>query len=176
VRVFKDADSRQWDLVINVAAVKRVRDLLGLDLYGLVDDEARPLGRLLGDPCKLVDVLYVLCREQAQARSITDEDFGRGFSGDSLEAAADAFCEELFDFFPNRQARETLRATKRKSRELASILLQRADQKLAEIDLAKVAEELLSKPAASPGSKSENSFGDSPGSSASTPAPSPSES
>lgn len=98
MRHFKDNTGRQWAVEINVAAVKRVRDVLGVDLLGALD--GRLIQDLADDPVLLVDILYVLCRAQADAACVTDEDFGRSMAGDALDAAAAAFLEELVDFFP----------------------------------------------------------------------------
>lgn len=162
MHTFTDARGRAWDVVIDVSAIKRVKGLLGLNLYDLVDDGAKGLGELLGDPCKLVDVIYVLCREQCQAQGLSDEDFGRGFSGDSLEAAGEAFVEELLSFFPNRQARTSLRKLIGKGREAGRLMLEQTDADVDEIDPAALV------------AKWRDSSGAVPASSASTPAPSPS--
>jgi len=58
---FPDNAGRTWTVAINVAAVKRVRGLVNIDLYKLVDDGFRPLGELVADPVQLADVLYCLC-------------------------------------------------------------------------------------------------------------------
>jgi hypothetical protein len=98
LHAFKDNAGRTWEVVINVAQVKRVRGLLGLDLLGLVDDGFAGLGKLLGNPVDLVDCIYVLCKADADASGVTDEDFGRAMAGDAIGAAADSFYEEFRDF------------------------------------------------------------------------------
>ena len=106
---FVDNSRRTWEIAINVAAVKRIRGLLGIDLYALVDDGFKSLSKLVSDPVTLADVLYCLCKDQAERQSITDEDFGRALAGDVITQAADAFVEELIDFFPDARARGSLR-------------------------------------------------------------------
>lgn len=106
---FVDNSRRTWEVAINVAAVKRIRGLLGIDLYALVDDGFKSLSKLVSDPVTLADVLYCLCKDQAERQSITDEDFGRALAGDVITQAADAFVEELIDFFPDARARGSLR-------------------------------------------------------------------
>ena len=106
---FVDNSRRTWEVAINVAAVKRIRGLLGIDLYALVDDGFKSLSKLVADPVSLADVLYCLCKDQADKQSISDEDFGRALSGDVITQAADAFVEELIDFFPDARARASLR-------------------------------------------------------------------
>jgi hypothetical protein len=107
MHTFTDAKGRQWPIEINVAAVKLVRDLTGVNLYTLFGGDFADYSKLMADPVQLVDVLYVLCQRPAEAAGVTDEDFGRGMAGDALKAAADAFTQELISFFPKAQ-RETL--------------------------------------------------------------------
>ena len=135
MRTFKDAEGRLWEVAINVAAVKRCRGLLGVDLFGLIDEKLEGLGNLLGDPVALVDVLYVLVKGQADALGITDEQFGAGLGGDTITAATEAFMGELIDFFPNGKQRAALlrvwNAMQTVTDELASL----AESQLAAIDL-----------------------------------------
>lgn len=153
---FRDNAGRAWDVVVHVLAVKRVRAALGVDLYRLVDDGLKGLGELLADPVLLVDVLYVLCREAAEAAGVSDEDFGRSLAGDALERAAQAFLEALTDFFPDRRARQALRTVTRKGREMRERMLDVLEAKLDEVDDSTAA-------------TSSGSFGVSPASPASTP-------
>jgi len=114
MRTFKDNAGRTWSLTLNVWTVKKVRDLLGLDLLDLGGDAAtrdKPglLFRLIADPVLLVDVLYVVCRDQADGASVTDEQFGRAMGGDAIDAATKAFLEELADFTPSPRDRARAR-------------------------------------------------------------------
>jgi len=109
MRTFTDNAGRTWTVQVNVSAVKRVRGLVGIDLYKLVDDGFQALGKLVSDPVQLADVLFCLVKEEAEAKQITDEEFGRGLAGDAITLAADAFVEELIDFFPDARARASLR-------------------------------------------------------------------
>jgi hypothetical protein len=71
MKSFTDNAGRTWTLQINVAAVKRVRGLLGLDLYKLTDDGLENLARLVSDPVELADVLYCLVKDEADTRSVS---------------------------------------------------------------------------------------------------------
>jgi len=106
MRTFVDASGRTWTIAINVAQVKRVRDALKIDLLDLDKDLAL---ELINDPVKLVDVIYVLCRDQALSATVSDEDFGRGMAGDAIDGATRALLEELADFFPNPRHRHNLK-------------------------------------------------------------------
>ncbi len=80
-----------------------------MPLYQVVDDGLQALGKLVSDPVRLADVLYCLVKDEADARQVSDEDFGRALAGDAITAAAEAFVEELIDFFPDARVRAGLR-------------------------------------------------------------------
>jgi hypothetical protein len=162
MHTFTDNAGRVWTIAISVAAIKRVRGLLNVDLYKLVDDGFKSLGELLGDPVRLVDVLYVLCQDEANARNVSDEDFGRALGGDALHQAMDAFVEELIDFFPEARARSSLRKIVAESRKVRDKLMGQAEKALETFDADREANRLL------------RSFGIAPASSALTPDLSPS--
>jgi hypothetical protein len=145
-----------------VATIKRVQGLLKINLYKLLDDNFKGLGELLGDIIQLVDVLYCLCKEEAEARKVSDEDFGRAMFGDAIHQATEAFLEELIDFFPDPKVRRSLRKIIAESRKVRGRMLDRAEQVLESFDADREANRLL------------RSFGIAPESSDSTPALSPS--
>ena len=131
---FVDYSRRCWEVAINVAAVKRIRGLLGIDLYALVDDGFKSLSKLVSDPVTLADVLYCLCKDQADKQSISDEDFGRALAGDAITQAADAFVEELIDFFPDARARASLRKAIEAGKTVRDKVLSHAEKILDSID------------------------------------------
>jgi hypothetical protein len=162
MHTFADNLGRTWYVAINVATIRRVRAALGVDLYAMVDDGMRELGRLVSDPVRLADVLYVLCKEDADAKNISDEDFGRALGGDAITAAAEALVEELVDFFPEERSRAALRRVIAAGRQVRTKLLEHAETMLGELNVDSCASALIS------------SYSSSRASSASTPAPSPS--
>jgi len=102
---FKDSESTQWQLSVTLGSAKRVRELLGVDLLNPdqpVKDGAadRPLITCLDtDLLMLCDVLYALCKPQADEREVTDEQFGARLGGDAILAAHHALFAEMADFF-----------------------------------------------------------------------------
>ena len=162
MRTFIDNAGRTWTVAINVAAIKRVRGLLGVDLFKLVDDGFKPLSKLVSDPVQLADVLYCLCKDEADAKEISDEDFGRALAGDAITLAADAFVVELIDFFPDARARASLKKVIDAGKQMRETLLDHAETVLATIDPTAEANALIA------------SFGNSRASSGSTPDHSPS--
>ena len=151
MHTFRDENGRQWTLAVNVASVRRVRSLAGIDLPGLFGDEMKPLAALLSDPCKLVDVLWVLAAKQAAAAGVTEESFAEGLLGDSLQAATEALLEELVDFFPDRARREALREVLTKGKEIGARLAARAGETVRSLNPEEIAEALASRPRSSSG-------------------------
>ncbi|HOF17723.1 MAG TPA: hypothetical protein PK082_02345 [Phycisphaerae bacterium] len=124
MKTFTDNAGRSWTVEVNVAAVKRVRGLLDVDLLDAAGSKL--IGRLIDDPVLLCDLVYCLCKPQADAQDVGDEDFGKAMAGDAIEAATTALLEELTDFFPSPKRRlirtmlEKLRAIETLATELAT--------------------------------------------------------
>jgi hypothetical protein len=161
---FKDNKNRVWEVEITVWHVRRVRSLAGVDLLALTEDGAKGLGELLGDVPKLVDVVFVLVKDQADAQGVTDEDFGRSLGGDSLEGLTTAFLEGLASFFQNPAQRKLLRDLIAAAEAVGNAALARAQKGLAGLDLDRLAAELAR--------GGGGSSGTAPESAGSTPAPS----
>ena len=106
MKTFTDNKGRTWTLEVTVATVKRVRGLCKVDLNSIVelDRNNRPSAELLeqlsSDPVLLVDVLYAVCKSQADKLGVSDVDFGEAMAGDAIEHATTALLEEIIDFFP----------------------------------------------------------------------------
>jgi hypothetical protein len=106
MRRFTDTKGRAWELDLNVRQMKRVRDILGIDLVNIISTgkdgavATDTLDRVANDPILLVDILWVLCEGQAKSAGVTDEDFGSSLAGESIAEATRAFLDELVDFFP----------------------------------------------------------------------------
>lgn len=96
---FTDNQNRSWEPEIDVVTIGRVRAALKINLLELLLPNSK-LGETLADPCLLVDVLYLLCKDRADALGMTDVDFGRALSMDSIEDAWSAVLEGLVLFSP----------------------------------------------------------------------------
>jgi hypothetical protein len=99
MKTFADTAGRTWTVAINVDAIKRVRGLVDVNLLEIVDGKL--LERLVADPILLCDTVYAVCKPQADAAGVSDEDFGRSMGGDSIDLATTALLEELVGFFPS---------------------------------------------------------------------------
>ena len=68
-----------------------------------------------------MDVLYAVCKPQADKLGITDEDFGEAMAGDTIEHATTALLEEVINFFPEskRMVMQRILSASRKFSEAA---------------------------------------------------------
>lgn len=140
---FKTLDGKDWIIKINIAAVRRVRDLVNVDLTAMLDNGMRPLGELLGDPVKFIDVLFVLVMDQAREYGISDVQFGEQMAGDVIEEAAQKFVQEVLDFFPNSKMRVAGKEVIAKSRELMDEIARESLEKIRQIDVKNEAKKWL---------------------------------
>ena len=168
---FTDTAGRVWCLSIGTDTIKRVRSVLGVDLMEFV--EGSLMAKLLDDTVLFVDVLYAVCQPEADARGVTDTQFGQAMSGDVLAVAEEALAEGLFHIShpSRREAARTawakVKALRARACEMAVIRLSdpRIDQ-MFEAEITRRINAIESQPP-TPG----NWSGNSPASSGSIPAP-----
>ena len=122
MKTFKDNAGRTWQIAMNVTAAQRVRSMLDVDLLQLGGEAEKPedhlFTRLHSDPCFLVDVLYVVCKPEADAAGVTDEQFGEAMAGDAIDQATKALLEEIVDFSPSPRDRARARRVLEKATEM----------------------------------------------------------
>lgn len=144
MKTFTDNTGRTWTIAINIGEVKRVKDLLAVDLLEAVNGKL--VQELIDDPVLLCDLVYCLCKNQADAAGISDEQFGCAMAGDAIDLATTALLEELVDFFPQRR-RVVLAKAMSKARALESMGIEAAskylDSDLPEKAMAEKIDELL---------------------------------
>ena len=61
--------------------------------------------RLSTDPLLLGDVLFAICKPQADQQEINDETFAEGLAGDSIDEAIKALVDALVAYFPESRRR-----------------------------------------------------------------------
>ena len=158
MQVFKDANGRDWEVVLNVFQMKRVRAALGVDLINVIeldkDGQVRVdmIDRIANDPCLLVDILWVLVQDQAMRSGVTDEQIGTALAGDAIEGAAKAFLDELVDFFPGAK-RLFLAKAVGLARKFGGELKEALEKALDDPGLEDRVRESLSSPTSSPESR-----------------------
>ena len=150
---FTDATGRTWAVNIDVTTIRRLRSALDVNLLDMVEDEGKLLAQLLTDPVLLVDMIYVICKPQADQHNLTDEDFGRALVGDAIDRATDALLEALSAFFPSQRG-ALLRRLVEKTRKTMALAYQVASKQLdgLEITEADIVSRLGSLSTKSPGS------------------------
>lgn len=163
MKTFKDNADQSWTVAINVAAVKRVRDLAGVDLMEVLDGSL--IEKLIRDPILLCDVVYAVCKPEADERGITDEEFGRAMAGDAIEHATTALLEDLVSFCPSPRDRKNLGRVLEATNRVMDKARDMVESKLESGDLERLAEEALNNLPEMHG----NSSGNAPASSALTP-------
>jgi hypothetical protein len=103
---FKDNVGFEWEITLDAPKIKQCRQDCGIDLVDS-DSTGKAYDHISTDPCALVDTLWCLCRKQAEANKIDQEQFAARITGDTLELAADAMMAAVADFFPKRRAELT---------------------------------------------------------------------
>lgn len=148
---FKDATGRSWGISVTVGVVKQVRELCGVDILAISDfaeDRAKDL-KFLSDPVLLVDVLYVVCKDECEHRKISDEDFGRALVGDAIADASVALLEELIDFFPTEK-RTILKKYWNASRRFEEAMAKKLEAELDDAAIDELVREHLNSPSTMP--------------------------
>jgi hypothetical protein len=129
--VFKDRDGREWKLSVSVYTVKLLKTLLNVDLMAVAVDQNSWLYQPMKDNgCALVDAVYVLVKDQADAAGVSDMDFAKAMGGDSLASAADALLLEAVDFFHDPRTRGLISKAREKMQTLTAQAYNLANQKL----------------------------------------------
>lgn len=147
MKTFKDSEGRPWEINLNIATVKRVRDLVNVDLLKL--DEAKdgnpPLLTLLAVDIELLcNVVFACVKPKADERNVTDVQFGESLGGDAILAARSTFFDVLVDFFQSLGRTELAQAIQAQET-LISNVVKRATVKVAAIDLDAMAAKAFSK-------------------------------
>ena len=99
VAKFTDSKDRSWTPEVNVVTIGRVRSAIKINLLELLlPDNA--LTERLTDPCLLVDIIYLLCKDEADRLEIDDVAFGKSMTPDGIEDAWAAALEGIVLFSP----------------------------------------------------------------------------
>lgn len=163
MKIFKDANGKSWTISVTTNAITRARDLAHFDLISVAENKGAI--EKLSDPVLLVNVLFAVCKPEADAARITDEQFAEGLIGDGLEAAANALLEDLADFFPKHR-RAPLKSALEKIRQIqvkaAEMQVKRIESPELEAGIMAALESAVNSPVPEFG----NSSGNSPASSA----------
>lgn len=117
--IFKDDQDRPWTIRIHVTAVEDVRETFGIDLSSM-STLGETTVKLTDDSVLLCNLLYVLCKKEADDREISDRAFGELLYGDTIDRAQLALEEAITDFFRPSQ-RSLLELQLKKSRQIRAL-------------------------------------------------------
>jgi hypothetical protein len=149
VKTFNDNAGRTWTIAINVDAIKRVRSLLDVDLLEIV--EGKLIEKLIRDPVLLCDVVYAVCKPETDAKSVSDEEFGRAMAGDAIEHATKALLEDLVGFSPSPRDRANLQRVLATTWNVMDRARDLVEKRLESGELEKVVERALANAGSSSG-------------------------
>lgn len=136
MKPFRTTDGREWLIAVNVATVKRCRDLTGVNLLGVVDDQSA-LQSIFQDHVKFCEVLCAVVRPQLVEQAMSDDDFFALIDGSVVEASAEALIGEIVDFFQEPRKgllKKALAKYQQAAARVNSRTTQQAEAALDEID------------------------------------------
>jgi hypothetical protein len=108
INKFTDGENRTWTVRVTVGVIKEVRNLFQLDINEALNPQSGVIDKLADDPVMMMDVIYVCCRPQMDAKGVSVEDFSDSITGDTIEQASKALVDAVVDFFP-RSKTEVIR-------------------------------------------------------------------
>jgi hypothetical protein len=114
LKTFTDTEGRLWNVKGTLGAFERVKTSTGVDMLDLPSTQ-KCLGQI-SDVFTLGKVLYAMCEQQCDARSISPEDFADGFNADVLVEASNALLEEVV-FFCRKDLRPAMQMALDKARQ-----------------------------------------------------------
>lgn len=97
---FTDIEGRVYTVKVTIPRLRWIRDEIDVDL-----GKRTEFIQLSTNPIDLVNVLYMLVKEQADGYELTDVQFGESLDGDTLQAAWEAFGESYLSFCPSHHAK-----------------------------------------------------------------------
>ena len=100
---FIDRRGRVWIVDIDNPTLRRVKALTDVRLLDAIDGDL--VTRLSSDPLLLGDVLFAICKPQADQQDVDDEAFAEGLAGDSIDEACKALVDALVAYFPESRRR-----------------------------------------------------------------------
>lgn len=101
---FTDSTGRDWIVKLNVGLVEQVKDDADIDLDTLLETPEKFASILSQTPKKLVQILWVLCENQAIDYGVDPKKFGFLFDREVLDRASQAFLEAVLLFYPRSVA------------------------------------------------------------------------
>lgn len=135
---FQDANSREWNISLDLDTVERIQQETNVSVYLLLADECKPLAELLGNLPVLAHVCYIAC--DAEAQGVERKAYCKAMKGDALKRMTDAFLEELKLFFPDPRRREAVGKLIDAANSFEEQALSKLEKEMAQVNPEKWAE------------------------------------
>ena len=142
MKTFTDNASRIWTISLTIDSVKRVRDLLNINLLEPEAGDPPLLTRIGTDEILLCDIIYCLIKPQADSLNISDSQFGQSLGGDVILAAQNALYDELIDFFQKRGRTDRAKAAATQQK-MINLAIDKVTSNLNQIDVEKKMTEIF---------------------------------
>lgn len=134
MEVIKDNTGQQWELHMRLSHARVIESQTGVAVLSPETAEDTIVA-LVMNPTRMIDVLWLLVRQQVQDAGLTREEFEDRFDGKSWHAAEEALSREIVNFI---QSFDPVRA------KLWTSILRKAKQ-VSELQVAKI-EAILDSP------------------------------
>lgn len=106
---FEDKHSHTWNVNLDVGMLEDIQEATGVNLDELMIEPNKMSKFVFLTPRKFVEVMWVVCKEQAETHKLDARGFGRLFDRDTLDLATNAFIEAIFSFYPRSSVAAVLR-------------------------------------------------------------------
>ena len=120
---FKDNNGLEWEIELNIAVVKKIRNELEVDLNALTEGQ---MADITTKPETLVDIISVICTPQIVKRELDEYSFANCMIGEAIDNAYEALVKELIFISRHNQRQVVARAWE---------TVQKADKKLTSAQL-----------------------------------------
>lgn len=141
---FIDRRGRVWIVDIDNTTLRRVKALTDVRLLDAIDGDL--ITQLSSDPLLLGDVLFAICKPQADQQDVGDEAFAEGLAGDAIDEACKAVVDALVAYFPESRRRLLRKAADKQrlieTRGLEAIERRLDDPKLVDTILSELEQKL----------------------------------
>ena len=101
---FQDKNGTEWRLSLTVGTIEDVKENTEIDFDELIKKPAALAEFMLADHKQLVRVLFVICQDQIEERSMTAKDFGRLFDRTTIDNAQNGLMESIMLFYARTSA------------------------------------------------------------------------
>lgn len=108
---FVDAKNRIWIVDVTGTTIRRVKTLTGKSLLDVVDKDL--IAELTNDFLLLSEVLYAVCKPQADLEEIGQDEFESGLIGDVLSDGLNTLVDAILTFLPEPRRRLIQKAIER---------------------------------------------------------------